>query len=259
MKNLTMLGRYIFSIAIMAFGIQHFVYASSGYGLGPPWTPVNHLLAYFAGVVLIVVGISLATGKQARLGAIILGALFLLRGALYYLPKVFITPRDPGPWTSAFELLMLAGASLILAATLTKNAYAGRASHPLAIMFPLGRILFAAALVVFGVQHLMYGRFVAGLVPMWIPARVFWAYFIGVAFIAAALAIVTGKLATIASSLLGTMFTLWVFILHAPRVAGDVHSGNEWTSLIVALAAGGSAFVVGGASQARVVPRSGVS
>ena len=65
----------------------------------------------------------------------------------------------------------------------------------LATPFQVGRILFAIGLVVFGVQHLMYGAFVATLVPVWIPFRLFWAYFVGVAFISAALAIVSGKLA----------------------------------------------------------------
>jgi len=47
----------------------------------------------------------------------------------------------------------------------------------------LGRIFIAIALVVFGVQHFMYGVFVAGLVPAWMPGRLFWAYFVGAAFL----------------------------------------------------------------------------
>ena len=256
MKTPITLGRFILGLAIMAFGIQHLIYASIGSGLGPPWTPVNHLLAYFAGFVFIVAGISLAAGKQVRLTAIILGSLFFVRAALFYAPKLFITPRDPDPWTSAFELLMVAGASFILAATLTpKNAFPQRADNPLTILFPLGRVLFAASLVVFGAQHLMYGRFVAGLVTAWIPFHLFWAYFVGVAFIAAALAIVSGKLAVLAATLLGTMFLLWVPILHAPRVAGAPHNSDEWTSLFVALAESGCSFVVAGALQVGVESR----
>jgi hypothetical protein len=97
------------------------------------------------------------------------------------------------------------------------------------------------------VQHLMYGHFVATLIPVWMPGRLFWAYFIGVAFVAAALAIASGKLARLASTLLGTMFFLWVVMLHAPRVAGALHNSNEWTSLLVALAMSGCGFVVAGA------------
>jgi hypothetical protein len=93
----------------------------------------------------------------------------------------------------------------------------------------------------------MYGPFVATLVPAWIPGHLFWAYFVGVAFIAAALAIVTGKLAPLAATLLGTMFLLWVLTLHAPRVAAALHNANEWTSAFVALAISGGSFVMAGA------------
>jgi uncharacterized membrane protein len=233
MKVLSIAGRFFLAIAVVAFGVQHLIYAGSGSGLGAPWTPEKSLLAYIAGAVFIVGGISLATGRLVRSAGLIMGTLFLLRALLYYAPKVAATPRDPGPWTSGFELLAMSGASLVLAGTLTT--------------FQLGRILFAVSLVVFGIQHLMYGPFVAGLIPGWIPGHLFWAYFVGIAFIAAALAIVGGRLAILASTLLGTMFLLWVLILHAPRVAGALHNGDEWTSLFVALALSGGAFIIAGA------------
>jgi uncharacterized membrane protein YphA (DoxX/SURF4 family) len=119
----------------------------------------------------------------------------------------------------------------------------------------VGRILFAVSLVVFGVQHLMYGRFIAALIPGWIPERVFWAYFVGAAFLAAALAIASGKLAWLAGTMLGGMLLLWVVILHAPRVAAALHNGNEWTSLLVALTVSGCGFVIAGTMRDRLEKR----
>jgi hypothetical protein len=110
-----------------------------------------------------------------------------------------------------------------------------------------GRFLIAIALVVFAVQHFMYARFVATLVPAWIPARLFWAYFTGAAFVAAALAIATKRMLGMAAMLLGTMFLLWVVLLHAPRVAGAIRNGNEVTSLFVAVAMCGLSFALAGA------------
>ena len=81
------------------------------------------------------------------------------------------------------------------------------------------RWLFAISLVVFGTQHFLYAKFVATLVPSWIPGHLFWAYFVGVAFVAAALAIAIEKNARLAATLLGLMFFLWVVSLHLPRVA----------------------------------------
>jgi uncharacterized membrane protein len=118
------------------------------------------------------------------------------------------------------------------------------ANNILSYLASFGCIVFAIALVVFSVQHFQYAKFVATIVPAWIPARLFWAYFVGVAFIAAALAIVARKMARTASILLGAMFFIWVVILHLPRVAANPRDGNEVTSLLVALAMSGVSFIL---------------
>ena len=100
--------------------------------------------------------------------------------------------------------------------------------------------------MVVGVQHLIYAHFVATLVPGWIPGHLFWAYFVGVAFFAAALAIASGVQRRLAGMLLGAMFFLWVLIVHLPRIIGAVHNGNEWTSGLLALAMSGGALIVAG-------------
>jgi uncharacterized membrane protein len=252
MRNLITLGRVVLALAVLAFGVQSFIYATSGSGFGPPFTPENHLVAGFEGIVLLLAGAGMVLGKQVRCAAIALGVVLLLRAVIYDLPKLVATPRNPGPWTSGFELLALSSASLMLAAISTKSAASGRVNSRFSMLF-LGRILFAASLVVFAVQHLIYGPFVAGLIPTWIPGHLFWAYFVGGAFIAAALAIGSGRLASLAAVLLGTMFFLWVLVLHAPRVAGALHDGNEWTSLFVALAMSGCAFIISGIVTRRSV------
>src|SRR5437879_10441505 len=93
-----------------------------------------------------------------------------------------------------------------------------------------GRILVAISLIVFGIQHFMYGGFVAGLVPAFMPGRLFWAYFIGAAFIAAAAGILYKMLARPAATMLGVMFFLFVVLLHIPRIVGNACNGTEWPS-----------------------------
>jgi hypothetical protein len=88
---------------------------------------------------------------------------------------------------------------------------------------------------------------IAGRIFFAIAARLFWAYFTGVAFVAAALAIASRKMLRLAAVLLGTMFFLWVVLLHVPRVAGAIRNGNEVTSLFVAVAMCGLSFVLAGA------------
>jgi len=112
----------------------------------------------------------------------------------------------------------------------------------------LGRILVAISLVVFGIQHFLYGGFVAGLVPAFMPGRLFWAYFVGVAFFAAAAGILYEKMARPAATMLGAMFFFSVVLLHIPRIVTPARGGDEWTSGVVALAMCGGAWILASAS-----------
>src|SRR5713101_6562229 len=112
----------------------------------------------------------------------------------------------------------------------------------------LGRIFVAISLLVFGVQHFIYGGFVATLVPAFMPGRLFWAYFVGVAFFAAAAGILFKLMARPAATMLGVMFFLFIVLLHIPRIVGNSSDGNEWTSGFVALAMCGGAWVLASAA-----------
>lgn len=232
MGKLNKLGRTFFAASMAAFGIQYLIYAlfKAGPGLGPPWTPVHPFWGYITAIVSLIAAISIATNIKVRCAAIVLAITILLRVLLAYVPKLAANPHDPGPWTSGSELLAMCGAALVLAGSHTT--------------IKLGRILFAVSLVVFGVQHFLYAGFIATLVPSWIPGHLFWAYSVGVAFVAAALSIATQTKSGLAATWLGIMFLLWVIVLHLPRVAAAPHNGNEWTSLFVALAMSGGAFML---------------
>jgi uncharacterized membrane protein YphA (DoxX/SURF4 family) len=75
---------------------------------------------------------------------------------------------------------------------------------------------------------------------------VFWAYFTGCAHIAAGLAILSGVQARLAATLLGIMFGSWVLIVHIPRVLASPHVQSEWTSLCIAIALCGGAWLMAG-------------
>src|SRR5438067_12700381 len=94
----------------------------------------------------------------------------------------------------------------------------------------LGRIFVAVSLVVFGIQHFLYGGFVAGLVPAFMPGRLFWAYFVGVGFFAAAAGILYKKMARPAAMTLGEMFFLFLVLLDIPAIVTHSRDGNEWIS-----------------------------
>jgi uncharacterized membrane protein len=247
MNELLRAGRFFFAISIFCFGVEYFIYASGLKGPipEPPWLPGSQLGAVLTGGALIAVAVCITTEKLARLAAALLGCALFLYFMFLQFPRLIAQPHSPDPWTSGFELLALMGGAFVLARIETPDGFRLEpANNILSHLATIGRVIFAIGLVVFAVQHFQYAKFVATIIPAWIPARLFWTYFVGVAFIVAALAIVTRKMARTASVLLGAMFFIWVVILHLPRVAANPRDGNEVTSLLVALAMSGVSFIL---------------
>ncbi|WP_433965262.1 hypothetical protein [Tunturiibacter gelidiferens] len=247
MDGLLKVGRLFFAIAMVLFGVEYFIYVGGLKGPipGPPWIPGSHSAAVLAGAALIAVAVCIVTEKLARLAAAFLGVALFLYVLFLQFPRLIAQPHSPDPWTSGFELLALMGGAFVLARIEIPDGLRLEPTNKvLSHLATFGRVAFALALVVFAVQHFLYAKFVATIVPAWIPARLFWSYFVGVAFVAAALAIVTRQMARTASILLGTMFFIWVVILHVPRVAGNPRNGDEVTSLLVALAMSGASFIL---------------
>src|SRR5882757_3466775 len=56
--------------------------------------------------------------------------------------------------------------------------------------YPLGRVALAVPLAVFGAEHFASAEAIMRLVPAWMPGRLFWTYFVGVALFAAALSFI---------------------------------------------------------------------
>src|SRR5215475_12045226 len=79
-----------------------------------------------------------------------------------------------------------------------------------------GPLFYAAPLAAFGTEHFTFSTAISTLVPRWIPWHLFWTYFVGACFIAAALSLVTKIQAPLAASLLALTFFLFVILMDAP-------------------------------------------
>jgi uncharacterized membrane protein len=79
-----------------------------------------------------------------------------------------------------------------------------------------GPLFYAAPLGAFGTEHFTLTREIASIVPAWIPWHLFWAYFVGACFIAAALSIVTKIQTRLSASLLALTFFLFVLLMDIP-------------------------------------------
>jgi uncharacterized membrane protein len=112
----------------------------------------------------------------------------------------------------------------------------------------LTNLCFALPLAVFGAEHLSSPRVLVNLVPSFMPWRLFWAYFIGFALIAASLSIATRIHVRWSGLLFGIMMFLFVAMLHLP---GAITSGGRvlWTIVFREMSFGGGAWVLAGTAM----------
>ena len=106
----------------------------------------------------------------------------------------------------------------------------------------VGRYLYALPMAVFGALHFMSANMMAGMVP--VPGGVVWVYITGLALIAAAVAILTGKQAVLACQLLGVMLLIFAVSIHLlSLLGGDM---NAMSNLLKDTALAGGAWVLAG-------------
>jgi uncharacterized membrane protein len=96
--------------------------------------------------------------------------------------------------------------------------------------------------ILFGIQHFMYADFVSGLVPAYMPARIFWAYLTGVAMIAAGTSFIIRRQVRLAAFLLGCMLLLFLLMLHTVLLSGEPQGGMHWTRALQDTAIMAAAF-----------------
>ena len=111
----------------------------------------------------------------------------------------------------------------------------------------LGRVFVAASLAAFGAEHFAGAQLIKQVVPSWMPAALFWTYFVGVALFAAALSLVLMKHVRWSALSLAAMFFLFVVMIHAPGVATHPRDRIFWTVMLRDLAFGAGALAFAGA------------
>jgi hypothetical protein len=110
----------------------------------------------------------------------------------------------------------------------------------------LSNICFAIPLAVFGAEHLAAARSMAEGVPAYIPGRLFWAYFVGFALIAASLSIATNIQVRWSGLLFGIMMFMFDAMIHIPRVLAAPHSRIPWVIVLREMSFGGGAWILSG-------------
>ncbi len=233
------IGRIFVAISLVVFGVQHFIYGGFVATLVPAFMPGRLFWAYFVGVAFFAAAIGIFTRMLARPAATMLGVMFFLFVVLLHIPRIIGNSSNGNEWTSGFVALAMCGGAWILA-----NAAPLEEREKADPFLRLGRYFFALAFLAFGIQHLVFGRFAAGLGPPWIPGRPLLAYLFGLIFVAAGTAIIIGKQTHLAATLLASIALLYFLLLYIPLIIKHLHDPLPWTRGFEILAMCGAALVL---------------
>jgi uncharacterized membrane protein len=203
--------------------------------------PARTLLAYAAGVFMLVAGAAIEWRRTVAWAAAALSA--------YYSFVVVILMDGRTVLRHAAEFIAYsntAGQLSIAAGGLIVFAASARIDAVLAARLTrLGQAVFGVCALLFGGAHFFYMNLTAPLVPKWLPpSQEFWGYATGVAHIAAGLAILSGVTARLAAILLTVMFASFTPLVHLPMLLADPANIGVWTENAANLAFTGVAWVV---------------
>lgn len=150
----------------------------------------------------------------------------------------FFELSSPAVWMSVAGLVLL-----LIGLLAAKNDFAR--ARGLDRIVALTNMCFAIPLAVFGAEHFGIANNMVPLVPPYMPWRLAWIYFVGVALIVAALSIATKIQVRWSGLLFGIMMVLFVAMIHLP---GAIKSGNRiiWTIVIREMSFGGGGLVLAG-------------
>jgi uncharacterized membrane protein len=110
----------------------------------------------------------------------------------------------------------------------------------------LGPVFEAVALTIFAAEHFLAARDLMPIVPRWLPAPLFWTYFVGAALLAAAISFIVWRHVRWSATLLALLFVIIVATIDLPNLPAHVHERLFWTLTVRELSFAGGAMVLAG-------------
>jgi len=155
-------------------------------------------------------------------------------------PTIAAKPQELYRWLNCFYPMSLVAGALIVHASVRRSdpERATRAAR-------FGTVLFAVCLVSFAIEQLVFLSVTAGDVPKWIPpGQMFWAIATTIAFVLAAMAILSGYSDLLASRCLTVMLVVFVVLVWVPMCLSDPHKFTNWSEGAETLAITGAAWIL---------------
>jgi hypothetical protein len=203
--------------------------------------PDRQLLAYLCAFVSLACGAGLLAKRTAAIASLALLVYFSAWTVLFKFPFIIRDPLVEVSYQSTGETLVLVAAAWSLYAELAKGWLTGR------IGLRIAGILYGLALIAFGLSHFFYVSLTAPLVPAWLLAPVFWAYFTGTVYLVTGVSLVTGIGARAGALVAAVQIALITLLVWGPTVlAGDL-TAMHWQETVVSWALTAGACVIAAA------------
>jgi hypothetical protein len=109
----------------------------------------------------------------------------------------------------------------------------------------IGRILLGICAASFALEQAFYLAATASLVPKWLPpSQMFWAVATTVLFALAAVALLTNRMALLATRLLTMMLVLFGLLVWVPSLLSAPRSHANWSETVETFAIAGAAWIL---------------
>jgi hypothetical protein len=221
----------VFGVAALAFGLITLAWHDNH--------DVHQLryVVYAAAAAQIFSGAALQFRRTAKAGAAVLGAANLVFVVLT-VPGIVAAPQTYNSWGNFFEQFSLFTGAAILYARLSS-------AWPLETLNRIGRIFLGVCAASFALEQAFYLNATAGLVPKWIPpSQRFWALATTVLFALAAVALLTNRMALLASRLLTMMIVGFGLLVWVPLVFSNPHNHANWSEIAETFEIAGAAWIL---------------
>jgi uncharacterized membrane protein YphA (DoxX/SURF4 family) len=235
------LGRHVYGAAAVFFGLVSFAWHDydDWHRLQSLWhVPVGPALIYLTSAAQVFGGIAIQFRKGVRIGAAVLAVTYALF-TLLWVPQIARAPLVYDNWGNLFEQLSLVSGAAVLYG-----------------LGNVGRVLFGLCVVSFTLEQALYLSGTASFVPKWIPpSQMFWAVATTIAFALAAIAILSGLAARLASRLSTLMIVLFGLLIWIPQLVLNPNDHENWAGVAENFAIAGAAWIVSDFLSALRAPR----
>src|SRR5580692_5095857 len=225
------LGRHLFGTAALASGFIMLAWHEYN-----DWRQPRYLISA-AAAALIFGGAALQFRRATKTGAAVLGAVYLVFVSLC-VPGIVAAPKIYNSWGNFFEQFSLLTGAVIVYARLSS------AGSP-ETLNRLGRILLGICTASFALEQGIYLQPTASLVPKWIPpGQMFWAVTTTVFFAFGAVALLTNRMALLATRLLTMMLLIFGLVVWVPLLLSGPHNPTNWSETAETFAIAGTAWIL---------------